>query len=549
MAVLLMTLLQQTAANNVDMATARQKAMNFLTSRNTDCSLKATMPQELWFHTEPNSVNSEQVAYYIIGTDQGFVVVAGDDRVRGILAYSDYMLADVDELPAGALFWLDLYRRQIEVLQSQPCLGVPQRHLRSSWYHSTESITPMLNSVWSQTSPFNKQCPLLNGKNTYAGCSAVALAQVMRYWRYPEESGAMPSYVTHTSEISVPALDSIAFDWSNVLDNYPILGGYTSEQQAAVSTLLRYVGQAEHMDYKSQGSDADEHDILDAIRFFGFDKSACYVEKSTILGEEIYPDNIWSAMLWNELKLGRPVIYCAYALEQDSTLTGHAFNVDGYDAQEDTYHVNFGWRGTGDGYYALNAFLLSSYQFNIGQLMFLNVMPPRPQPVLWASKQELQFNCNVGDTVSQRIIVAGTDLIGEVTVTLNDTSGVYGITAMPDVAGNTLITVTFASQESGTFNASLTVSSQDAQDVIIDIMGTATVPEPPHEYELGDVDHNGCVDISDLVYLIDCLLNPAIDACPICADVSPDGVIDISDVVALIDLILTSPKTTQTRSY
>ena len=634
------SVLQQAVARDVDLATARQAAMEFLSSHSDSHLLKATQPRELWSHAEPSSLDEKLAAYYIIGTDKGFVVVAGDDRARRILAYSDTPVADVEDLPAPARFWLDLYKRQIEVLQSQPGADVSARCLRSSWYHSNESITPLLHSVWSQTNPFNKRCPLIDGKVSYAGCSAVALAQVMRYWEYPEVSDTLPPYVSRTHQISVPALDSTAFDWSNMLDNYPVLGGYTTQQQEAVSTLLRYVGQAEHMDYKPQGSDADEHDILDAIRFFGYDKSACYVEKSTIDGEEIYPDNIWSAMLWNELKQGRPVVYCAWALEPDSTLTGHAFNVDGYDADTDTYHVNFGWRGTGDGYYALNAFLLSGYQFDIGQLMFLNVMPPRPQPVLWVSKQEVRFDCHVGDTVTQRIIVAGSDLIGEVTVALNDTSGLYSLDVVPDVAGNTVITVTFAPQESGNSGASLTVSSQGAQDVTVVIAGNASLPvvapvmlpadsaaidttsfcaqwtdaspsqyveqyvlevasspefdpadscyrvitaitdsawvvdslmaggtyfyrvqavytdgtvsawsnveevtllqpEPPHGYELGDVNHDGCVDISDVAYLIDCLLRPDLDACPICADVRPDGVIDISDLAALIDLILT----------
>ena len=43
------------------------------------------------------------------------------------------------------------------------------------------------------------------------------------------------------------------------------------------------------------------------------------------------------------------------------------------------------------------------------------------------------------------------------------------------------------------------------------------------------------------IKLIDYLLNPGVEICPICADVLPDGVIDINDLTALIDLLLNGP--------
>jgi hypothetical protein len=60
-----------------------------------------------------------------------------------------------------------------------------------------------------------------------------------------------------------------------------------------------------------------------------------------------------------------------------------------------------------------------------------------------------------------------------------------------------------------------------------------------HDYDLGDVNHNGVVGIEDATTLIDYLLDrSAITICDICADVNSDSHIDIADVTALIDLIL-----------
>ena len=61
-----------------------------------------------------------------------------------------------------------------------------------------------------------------------------------------------------------------------------------------------------------------------------------------------------------------------------------------------------------------------------------------------------------------------------------------------------------------------------------------------HGYQVGDVDHNGIIDISDIAALNDYLLtNDASLACTICSDVDQNGIIDISDIAALIDWVLT----------
>ncbi len=65
----------------------------------------------------------------------------------------------------------------------------------------------------------------------------------------------------------------------------------------------------------------------------------------------------------------------------------------------------------------------------------------------------------------------------------------------------------------------------------------------PHGYELGDVDHDGKVAITDVTVLIDWLLSDGgIECCPICADVDGSQSVSISDVTELIDLLLSGNK-------
>lgn len=58
-----------------------------------------------------------------------------------------------------------------------------------------------------------------------------------------------------------------------------------------------------------------------------------------------------------------------------------------------------------------------------------------------------------------------------------------------------------------------------------------------HNYEVGDVNHDGQITIKDVTMLIDYLLSDEV-VCPICADVDGTDGITIADPIALIDIML-----------
>ena len=55
-----------------------------------------------------------------------------------------------------------------------------------------------------------------------------------------------------------------------------------------------------------------------------------------------------------------------------------------------------------------------------------------------------------------------------------------------------------------------------------------------HGYELGDVNHDGLINVTDVTLLINYVVNEGGDACPICADLNGDGNINVTDVTMLI---------------
>ena len=64
-----------------------------------------------------------------------------------------------------------------------------------------------------------------------------------------------------------------------------------------------------------------------------------------------------------------------------------------------------------------------------------------------------------------------------------------------------------------------------------------TLPQQGPAYEIGDVDHDGVVNINDVTLLIDYLLG-GVDIYTDSADLNGDNEIGIADVTALIDKLL-----------
>lgn len=470
----------QLTAANVDLSTAQQTAQRFLMSQTSKGRFMTSAPTVKWTHEVKNSSNVSLAAYYIVNTEKGYVIVAGDDRAREILAYGDGSLESMNDLPESMQFFLDMYKAEMEYLQAHPGQVVRKRS-------ATRGITvaPMLTTLWQQgstsgRSAYNRLCPVVGGQTCLAGCAAVSLAQVMNYWEYPASSPALPGY-TGPRGVEVSPLPAYTFDWANMLDTYKN-DNYNEAERDAIANLMRYVGQAEQMDYATDKSGADEDQIDMAIRTFGYPDDVHYVLKNGYDYDmtEYYNDEDWNAMMQAELIAGRPLIYCAGAsMSDNSGFYGHAFNVDGYDADNDTYHVNFGQSEEHNGYYAFNAFGYGITVYKYFQLMFLNMQKPAgdPTPRMLVNPAYLEMECYAGNNTTATFTVAGLDLTNDITVTVTDENGYFttdvATIAVNDAASKT-VTVTYAPQAVGDHEAVVTLHSEGAQDVVVTLYGTAT---------------------------------------------------------------------------
>ena len=302
------------------------------------------MPQGAVAQQSKLKVKGAASAYYIFNnpSQPGWVVIAGDDRARQVLAYGDECWIDDDnDVPPAMQEVLDDFARQISAAATgdeQPS-PAPLGNVAAT---TKTRIPMMLSCKWAQGAPFNAMCPVASsGSNCVAGCVAIAMAQLMYYYKSTTPTTEIPEYTAKSLNVVMPALEPTQFNFDIMNDWYDDAASSTASAQE-VQKLVLYCGQAAQMNYTASSSGATS-DRNAFVSYFGYDPGAQQINREDMTSAE------WEDLIYTELANGRPVFFSAHKLNG-----GHAFLCDGYDGNG-LYHINWGWRGSKNGYFALNA--------------------------------------------------------------------------------------------------------------------------------------------------------------------------------------------------
>ncbi len=278
------------------------------------------------------------VPFYVfnMGKKNGFIIISGNDETDDVLAYTDSGEFSYEEMPENMKAWLDLCSQSMSI-------GNKVKSKTSNGIHPTDVIAPLITTKWGQYYPYNSKCPSYKGQLCRAGCTAVALAQVMNYHQFPTDTtNAIPSYTTSSYRIKMPKLAGTVFDWGLMADSLSSTSSQDSINE--VAKLILYCGQATDMNYTPSGSGAFTYLIPERLpKYFNYPSTMHYVYR------ESYDEQGWDSLLVNELLHNQPVIYTAYT----NVPLGHTFICDGYDGNG-LFHINWGWNGVGDGYYRIS---------------------------------------------------------------------------------------------------------------------------------------------------------------------------------------------------
>lgn len=307
------------------------------------------------------------VYYTVVFDNNDWVIISNDKRASPILAFSVSKNYSEDIAPGAEIFLLEykLYVYNISQGNSNTNYMILWDDLinnniyKYKYTKDMDFVEPLIKTKWGQsisndgndTNAYNyyapsgqySNMPLNTCSHTLAGCPAVAVGQILKYWEKPNCN---------------------IFEWSNMSNILNTNNPNYSLCKEEIANLLRnigdkIVGYKYYCDY-SGGTD---------INIFNALVNNFYYTNAILVERKNYKNNEWKEILIQELLNNRPVLYMGYNYDY----YGHIFICDGY---KDVFlgkrfHFNFGWNGVSDGYYSFQN--PEGYSYN--QKAIINIYP------------------------------------------------------------------------------------------------------------------------------------------------------------------------------
>ena len=241
-------------------------------------------------------------------------------------------------------------KRILSILTLLLCFAFTAANAQGTYDQATmgAKVVEMETASWGQNSPFNNYCWSEYGGSTHAkaGCVPVAFAIVMRYHGFPAEGTSTTLNNCQKPDLPYEEITDRTYDWEKM----PLTNGsgWTTEQQHEVAKLISHLGHAFGVSY---GVSQTSVSIGDSQT----ERLTKYFNYKAASATSQYPSNNnlenWKQKIKESLNNGCPVPYAA-----NNTGTGdsrHMFVIDGY-TSNDYFHFNFGWSGSGNGWFKLD---------------------------------------------------------------------------------------------------------------------------------------------------------------------------------------------------
>ena len=303
----------------------------------------------------------------------------------------------------------------------------------------------MLNTRWSQGHPYNQLCPvdpLENYTHCYAGCPAIAMAQIINYLgttqntRFDDNDDYFSNYAGrqfHIDDDWAP-YQFPSFPQLNVmLDSADAIYQRGEELSELLQAALVFAcGTACTQVYTASSSYGSGTYSVDqayaAYQRFGFTDCKLFREPS----DEMY------AILISNIQAGYPA---HLAVENEAGTSGHNVVLDGYRESDGKFHVNFGWGGSMDNWFSIpdpNGF---NYGLTKIEGLILDIIPTATGVSETASQDPLELYPNpVSDVLHLQHLPFGTVEYS-----------IFNVLGQEMASGTSCGTVSVASLESGLY--------------------------------------------------------------------------------------------------
>ena len=391
---------------NVDELTAKKAGANYLMAQQVKGISSAADLSTSYIATAKvagTTIND----YYVFNVNGSgdFVMVAGDDIIRPILAYSATSAFDYAHLSASTKSWIEGYQNQITaaIANNLPASAATKAMWATLQTNSSSqtaarttagSGTILVTTQWDQYPYYNEYCPTDAAASAYGGtdvtgCVATAMAQIMKFWNWPTVGCGYHAYTDGTYGTLSANFGTTAYQWTSMPNS--VSRSSSTVQKNAVATLMYHCGVSVNMTYTADESGAYtiqlESPIVNCAQFafknyFHYKPSLKGVARfGEYYGGTTYVDSMstaaWIAMLQGELTAGRPMLYSG-----NGAAGGHAWVCDGWETSSSMFHFNWGWSGESDGWYTVDNLAPPALgvgggggNFNQDQCVIMGIMP------------------------------------------------------------------------------------------------------------------------------------------------------------------------------
>ena len=369
MITLLMALMGVAVANPVSQDVARRVAQNWMQAQGMkNVAALQDITQQTPF-----------AEFYVFAAPEGgFVLVSGDDCVQPVLAYSTVNRFEAEGMPQHVRGFLEGYDKEIrwwkthvqpaaQVYASRAEAGGKAGVLPEEWQRLVDgaapqpvlatAVAPLLTTTWDQSPYYNALCPTNGGESARAvtGCVATATAQVMKYHNHPATGYGSHTYSSsrnvngtqYTYNNLSANFGATTYQWSQMPN--ALTSASTTAQVNAVATLMYHIGVANEMAYSPEASGSNNvyGGSVRASSQHSLMKYFKYRADMAVVRRDDYSHDDYCQRLRAELDQSRPLLY-----EGSDESGGHSFVLDGYN-NSGYFHVNWGWGGYFDDYYAI----------------------------------------------------------------------------------------------------------------------------------------------------------------------------------------------------
>ena len=336
-------------------------------------------------HTRKKAASEDNAFYVFNRADEaGFIIVSADDRTaEDVLAYTENGSFDANNINPNLKFWLSRYEEEISAItDNDEAARQPRKAVQVAAIPNLLVNAAGREITWYQETPYNNYCPIDQRDQTRSltGCVATATSAIMYKWQYPAKGTGKRTYTwkdcmddncSSYKNITVTSnFDTVTFDWNNLLPAYDGVSA-TAAQKKAVASLMYNAGVAAKMQYggdANEGSGAWTDDMAEGLKnYFGytFDKFITMYSESDYGTAAVTPaeysvtSSQFTSYFNADLEAGRPILMGG----EDSDGGGHEFVCCGRDANN-KFYINWGWEGSGNGYYALSSLKPKSTSYN-----------------------------------------------------------------------------------------------------------------------------------------------------------------------------------------